>query len=122
RENIDRNLQEFVAAVKQASTRSAVLHLVCFCPPPNQSPNAADQVALENSMAGQLEALTGVHVVISSELARLYPVPDYYDPSGDDLGHIPYIPQFFVALATVITRKLHALSRPAHKVIVLDLD
>jgi FkbH-like protein len=69
-----------------------------------------------------LEPLSGIHVLTSSELARLYPVADFYDPSGDELGHVPYTPQFFTALATAIARKFHALDRPARKVIVLDLD
>jgi len=121
-ENINRNLREFVAAIKQASLRSTVPHLVCVCPPSDQSPIGNHAVARETSFAKQLESLAGIHILTSRELARLYPVADFYDPSGDELGHIPYTPQFFTALATAIARKFHALNRAAHKVIVLDLD
>jgi FkbH-like protein len=121
-ENISRNIREFVAAIKQASLRSAVPYLVCVCPASNQSRIAGDVLSLETSLAAELEPLAGIHVLTSSELARLYPVADFYDSSGEELGHVPYTPQFFTALATAIARKLHVLHRPPHKVIVLDLD
>jgi FkbH-like protein len=121
-ENINRNFREFVAALKQVSVRSTVPHLVCVCPSSNQSPIASQGESHENSLKAQLEPLAGIHVLTSSELARLYPVADFYDPSGDELGHVPYTPQFFTALATATARKFHALNRAPHKVIVLDLD
>jgi amino acid adenylation domain-containing protein/FkbH-like protein len=121
-ENINRNLREFVGAIKEASSRSAVAYLVCVCPASNQSPIASQIKSLESSLTAQLVPLAGVHVLTSSELMRLYPVADYYDPSGEELGHVPYTPQFFTALATAIARKFHALNRAPHKVIVLDLD
>ena len=121
-ENINRNLREFVAAIKEASTRSAVPYLVCVCPASNDSPIANQIQSLESSLATQLEPLGGVHIVTSGELGRLYPVAEFYDPGGDELGHIPYTPQFFTALATAIARKFHALNRAPHKVIILDLD
>jgi amino acid adenylation domain-containing protein/FkbH-like protein len=121
-ENINHNLREFVAAIKEASRRSTVAQLVCVCPVSNPSPIADYVETFENSLVAQMQPLPGVHVLTSSELARLYPVTDSYDPSGDELGHVPYTPQFFTALATAIARKFHALNRPPHKVIVLDLD
>ena len=121
-ENINRNLREFVAAVNEASSRSAVPYLVCFCPASNHSLIANEIHSLESSLAAELTQLAGVHILSSGELTRLYPVTDFYDPSGEELGHVPYTPQFFTALATAIARKFHALNRAAHKVIVLDLD
>ncbi len=121
-ENAKRNLHEFVAALKKASARNAVPHLVCICAPSTCSPIAGHELELETLLAAELDALAGVHILTSAELARLYPVPDYYDASGDELGHVPYTPQFFTALATGIARKFHTLNRPAYKVIVLDLD
>ncbi len=77
---------------------------------------------MENSLRDELSGLGGVFVTTSSELAKWYPVPDYYDPNGEELGHVPYTPLFFTALATVVARKFHALQRPPCKVIVLDCD
>jgi amino acid adenylation domain-containing protein/FkbH-like protein len=121
-ENINRNLREFVAAIKEASSRSAAPYLICSCPASNDSPIASQIQSLEGSLTAQLAPLAGVHILTSTDLMRCYPVVDSYDPSGEELGHIPYTPQFFTAVATAITRKFHALNRPPHKVIVLDLD
>src|SRR6202035_5891569 len=50
------------------------------------------------------------------------PVAGIHDPHGDELGHLPYTPVFFVALATAIARKIHAIATPPYKVIALDCD
>jgi FkbH-like protein len=45
-----------------------------------------------------------------------------HDPHGDQLGHLPYTPVFFVALATALARKIHAIVMPPFKVAALDCD
>ena len=49
-------------------------------------------------------------------------VADYDDPEADKLGHMPYTPPMYAAIATLIARKSHLLKRPPKKVIVLDCD
>jgi FkbH-like protein len=49
-------------------------------------------------------------------------VAEVHDPHGDELGHLPYTPIFFVALGTAIARKIHAIATPPYKVIALDCD
>ena len=56
------------------------------------------------------------------EVEALYPVGEVHDPHGDELGHLPYTPEFFVALATAIARKIHAILQPPYKVVALDCD
>lgn len=63
-----------------------------------------------------------VYVITPAELEELYPVADVHDPHGDELGHLPYSPVFFVALATAIARKIHAIVHPPCKLIALDCD
>ncbi len=63
-----------------------------------------------------------MHLVTTGALQRFYPVPKYYDPHADRLGHVPYTPEFFAALATTIARKLHAARAHRYKVIALDCD
>jgi hypothetical protein len=41
---------------------------------------------------------------------------------ADRLGHIPYAPEFFVALGTVLARRILSLRSAARKVIALDCD
>jgi hypothetical protein len=42
-----------------------------------------------------------VHLVTAGELSRLYPVPEYYDPHADELGHVPYMPEFLRRLEPI---------------------
>ncbi len=66
--------------------------------------------------------LPSVHCILPGEVASLYPVAEIHDPGGEELGHLPYTPEFFVALATIIARKIHAIASPPFKVIALDCD
>jgi amino acid adenylation domain-containing protein/FkbH-like protein len=123
---IKRHAEEFARALQAAAGRSGVPILVCFCPPPRalaNDPSKSETLAeVEQTLAGALTNLGGVHVATTRELAALYPVADYDDPAAEELGHIPYTPLFFTALAALIARKFHALRRPAAKVIALDCD
>lgn len=119
-EKIETSTREFVSAVKTGATRLPAPLLVLLCP--NKPRNAEALAGLERKVAEELEKLSGVCVVTSAELLELYPVADFYDARGDELGCVPYTPQFFTALGTMIARKFHALQRAARKVIVLDCD
>ncbi|HEY3861976.1 MAG TPA: amino acid adenylation domain-containing protein [Verrucomicrobiae bacterium] len=124
--SIKHHADEFIRAIHAASERGGASILVCFCPAPpdpGRGSSKAEALAeLEAALAGALEQIDGIYVATSAELAGRYPVRDYDDPAGNELGHIPYTPMFFTALATLIARKFHALRRPACKVIVLDCD
>jgi FkbH-like protein len=110
---------EFARAVHTAAASGRAPILVCFCP---SSTVSAGGHELESSLAGALAQINGVYVTTTAELSARYPVADYDDPAGDKLGHVPYTPVFFTALATMIARQFHALRRPACKVIALDCD
>jgi FkbH-like protein len=77
---------------------------------------------MEKLVASELTPLANVHVVRSPEILSIYPVEDYYDRAGDELGHIPYTPEFFAGLATAIIRRIHGLRMAPFKVLVLDCD
>ena len=76
---------------------------------------------IEDQIAVALLGTSGLHLIRGDDFGP-YPVPDYDDPERDNLGHIPYTPLFYAALATVIARRIHALASPAYKVIALDCD
>ena len=113
-------LEELVAAVKTAAARNAVPLLIFICPPPRAARNV--YVAGEKQLTSQLNKVANVYVTASEELLELYPVADYDDPEGDKLGHMPYTPPMYAAIATLIARKVHLLKRPPKKVIALDCD
>ncbi len=119
---------DLVAALQGAAARSATPYLVVLCPP---SPATLADPALEALdeertawIAEQLARTGGVYVITPEELLRYYPLAPAarYDPYTDELGHIPFTPPMFAALAMMLARKIYALRRPPAKVIVLDCD
>jgi HAD superfamily phosphatase (TIGR01681 family) len=125
-EKIEQHVREFTVALKTAAARGGAPCVVCVCPSnrtsAGSSANAAFFQEMESFLAAEVSAVSGLHLVTTSEMSSLYPVSDPYDPQGDELGHVPYTPPFFTALATMVARKLHLLKRAPSKVIVLDCD
>ncbi|GAF68956.1 unnamed protein product, partial [marine sediment metagenome] len=120
REKIKKNVENLVLSLKSAAESSSIPHLVCICP---SSPDAiADesQMTLYNLMEdllfSELDELSNVYLVRSSELMNIYPVSEYYDPDSDELGRVPYTPTFFTSLGTMIVRKFNAIQRAPYKV------
>src|SRR5690606_15227997 len=70
----------------------------------------------------RLSALENVRCFTHLDLIRLYPVPEYEDPRSDRIGHIPYTDDYFVALATLLARRIAVLVKPPYKVIAIDCD
>jgi FkbH-like protein len=123
---VERNAADFVAALKTAASRGSVPLLVCFCPASPvtlaDSERASALARIQRDAETRLSELPGVHVLTGDELAGWYPVKEYHDAAGEQLGHVPYTPPFFTALGTGLVRKYHALKRSAYKVIALDCD
>jgi len=120
------HVDELIEAIRVAATRDAVPYLVCLCP---ASPAAvADRVLSERARLASAALATAcaefknVTVVDADALLSLYPVADYHDPEGVELGHIPYTPLLFASLGTLLARRFHALCTARRKVIVVDCD
>ncbi len=111
---IEENARRLADALRQAASRSSAPLIVVLCPPAHELG--------ERIVRDAVADLPGVHTITTSELQALYPVDEIYDPHGDELGHLPYTPVFFVALATAIARRIHAIASPPYKVIALDCD
>ncbi len=125
-ERVEREVRDFIDAVRAAAERSATPHLVCLCPASSHVLADPTRLALcremEELMAAQLDGVNGVSFVSSSEVVATYPVSAYYDPYGDEVGHVPYTPLFFTSLGTFIARKFYTIQSSPYKVIVLDCD
>jgi FkbH-like protein len=121
---LKRNAQDLITSLKGVVNRSASPYILCLCPAATTSPTELEQLfyEIEQSIIEQLSGLTGLHIIQFQDVQTLYPVETYYDPQRDHLGHIPFTAEFFTALGTAIARKIYALKRPPHKVIVLDCD
>lgn len=125
-DRLQRDVRELVSAVKLAAGRSDTPCLVFLCPDSRAAMDDPDWVALaaqmESLLEQELDRARGVSLTTTSEVATLYPVPDYDDAYRDELGHVPYTPLYFAALGTAIIRRVHWLPRAPYKVIVLDCD
>ncbi len=118
---LERNTRHFAAALRDAAAVFSSPLVVVLCPASPRFP--ADAARRMEALVGEGAAsLPAVHLIAPGEIDRLYPVTCLHDPHADELGHIPYTPEFFAALATVIARKIHALRGTPYKVIALDCD
>lgn len=104
---------QFADAVESYAARATAPLIVAVCPPSERSTDA---------LVERLHGLAGVTLIGSRLIEALYPVEEVFDPTGEQLGKIPYTPAFYTALATALARTTDALLRPPHKVIVLDCD
>jgi amino acid adenylation domain-containing protein/FkbH-like protein/non-ribosomal peptide synthase protein (TIGR01720 family)/FkbM family methyltransferase len=121
---LEQTVKDFGSALKTATARSPNPYLVCICPP-SPTTDTADNILherMQELLATDLKDVSGMYLIKSQELTTTYPVDEYYDPYGDELGHIPYTPTFFCSLATILARKIFALQSSPYKVIALDCD
>lgn len=123
---LEADVRNFGSALRSAAASSGSPWLACLCP---ASPDFLAVAGHADFMKRSEEFLrtawcdlSSIRLVTAADLNRLYPVRDYYDPHADKLGHVPYTPEFFTALGTMIARTLHALRVSRSKVIALDCD
>jgi FkbH-like protein/FkbM family methyltransferase len=125
-EEIEHNVHDFIRALKSATERSKLIWIVCVCPVSSRITENKDHSEFFRQMEArivlELSDVRGVYIVTTSDLNTLYPVSKYDDPFSDKIGHIPFTPEFFVSLATMIARRIFAIRSKPYKVIVLDCD
>jgi len=123
---LQRKIEELGDALSTAAARTSTPCLVCICPSSplmmSDPAHRALHERMERLLASSLSHVPGVTLKTANDLARVYPVSDYYDRHGDELGHVPYTREFFTALGTSIIRHLASIKRAPTKVIVLDCD
>jgi FkbH-like protein len=103
----------FVDAVRAAAGRVSVPLIVVLCP---------GAIQLDEEVRRGVAGLPSVYLLTAAEIAALYPVAEVHDPHADELGRVPYTPLYFVALATALARKIHAITAPPFKAVALDCD
>ena len=104
---------EFLDAVRAAAARTTVPLVLVLCP---------SSVHLDDVVQRGVADLPSVYLITASEIGALYAVAEVHDPHGNELGRVPYTPLYFVALATALARKIHAIVAPQFKVVALDCD
>lgn len=119
-------LDHFLEALDSCARKSACPALVLQCPPsvPAQEHTAWRKLLgeLEADLARRAARIAGVTVLRAADFHAAYGVETFLDPVRDEMGHIPYTPDYFSVLGTLIFR-CHAQFRQApNKVIVVDCD
>ncbi len=124
--SLQRNVRDFCAALQSFTSQAMAPLVLCFCPAsPAVEANAELKAALgdaERELLSRTGALAGVSAIGSETLSRLYPVAEYYDVHGHQLGDIPYTEECYAAIGTAAFRTISNLKRKPFKVIVLDCD
>ena len=118
---IQTGTQEFTAALESFSLRNGATLLLFLCPPAN-SANVDWISDSDGHIARKCSDLPNVYCFTHSELVALYPMTGCYDPNADRLGHVPYMDEYFYALATRIARSMAMFYKPPRKVIAVDCD
>ena len=107
-------------AIRGAAGRFHAPLLIVICPSGAGCAEAASTA--EESLAEPLADVAGVSLLRPADVATLYPVAEIHDPHTDELGHLPYTPLYFTALASAAARRIHALATPPFKLVALDCD
>jgi FkbH-like protein len=110
---IEEEARRLADALRSGARFSAPL-IVVLCPPANAAAEAIVRAGIAD--------LPAVHLITPCELLGLYPVAQTEDPHANEIGHLPYTPEFFAAMATAVARKIHAIANPGYKVVALDCD
>ena len=113
---VEASAGRLIEAIRSGAGAFSAPLMVVECP--SATPAEAPARLVREAVAG----IPSVHWISAEEVAALYPVPEVHDPHADELGHVPYTPVFFAALATAIARKIHAIGAPPFKVIAVDCD
>jgi FkbH-like protein len=123
---IERNARELIDLLKETAPRAAAPFIVCLCPASPEElgrPGREDLMrSMETLFERELAGVRGVDLVTSESLLRTYPVVRYDDARANELGHVPYTTSFFIALGTMIARRVHARRSAGFKVIAVDGD
>jgi FkbH-like protein/FkbM family methyltransferase len=124
--NLQRHIDDFCAALASFMKDARAPLILCVCPAaPAAEADSALKSALahgEQTLLARAGAIPKVQTIASTELMRRYPVADYYDSHGNQLGHIPYTPECYAAIGSTLFRRFSSLKRNPFKVIVLDCD
>lgn len=122
---IESRVRELTETVKKTAQRSGTDLLLCLCPESKflQDPNSNQFLErMEQLLGAELDSMARVDWITPGQILGLYPVDKYEDEYADKLGHIPYTQEFFIALGTVLARRIFRSHSPEPRAMVLDCD
>jgi FkbH-like protein len=118
-----KNTYYMAEVLKSATVASLKQFILCICPYSSTNTElTACSRELEVWLCTTFSSVGCVQIITPDEIDCYYPVCEKYDTEADNIGHIPYTPQMYTALGTIVARKISALQTLPVKVIVLDCD
>jgi hypothetical protein len=107
---LERNVSDFLDVFKTATSRQKSSFVVCLCPESDALSTNSTRIASlrnqENLIRQTIESLSDVYLIDYHDVIGMYDVDEVNDPTADEVGHIPYTPDFFTALGTAIARQI----------------
>ena len=117
------NLAELVTTVQTSAPAFRVPLCIFICPSSTQlSATVPEEGLLRTDFTTRLQAIPGVNILTPEIVSNWYPVADWHEAAGEELGHIPYTPRYLTALATSAVRTLNAINQKPVKALVIDCD
>lgn len=100
-------LGDVAHAARVFRERSEVPLILMVCPPSGTWAELAHEFGrLDDRLLRELGAVPGVSVVFASEWIEPFAVTEVFDSGADDVGHVPYTPEFYALLGTVAVRRV----------------
>lgn len=111
-------LQGLIKHLKKIKESITEPFIVALCPSPSGFYDE-NLINLEKFFLDEMKA-NKIHTLSQHDIQQ-YALVNFANPVEHD-SHIPYKPEFYVALTCLLARKLHGLIKKPHKVIVVDCD
>ena len=124
---LEQGVDELADAIREFAGRAGRPLIVSVCPPSSRVSRDTERSELHISMITRLrEEIAGIGAVSWLEpgllgLDALGPGQSE-DARRDEIGHMPYTPLAYTAIATALARRIDALKSPRFKVIAIDCD
>lgn len=120
---IEDNVNQLISVLKSVAETTSVRFIVIICPmSPCFSHNQKDFTALELKFREELKNNTNVTIILSRETQAYYKVKKWYNDYTAKAASIPYTSQQFMALGSILARKIFNLFSDPTKVIAIDCD
>ncbi|MCG5216565.1 condensation domain-containing protein [Streptosporangium sp. KLBMP 9127] len=117
---LERALEDLAGALEVARNRSTAPITVGITPPSEEyagQPWTGLFARLEDRFVSRCRGLADV--VPASSWTRWYPTATVGDRHADELGHVPYVPEFFAAIGTRLAREVYrGRARPVRTVLL----
>jgi FkbH-like protein len=123
RATLERDINDFAAAVRGFAEKVRVPLIVVVCPDGNlDRHDAAPAMEAAQSLVSMLKNISGIFVLPMNEVIASYGIKDWYDEVSDSVAMLPYTEEMYAALAAAVVRTAAGALVKPFKAIVVDCD